>query len=96
MDTRSTDRITGKLENLTMREKYSGREQIHTTSGAGMMIDQIGHSIINTPTKKIFIVMMSYMFPKETKTLFSFIVLLQIIMPLLNFTLLIFLSRIRQ
>lgn len=33
MDTGANDHITGDLEKLAMREKYSGNDQIHTTSG---------------------------------------------------------------
>nr|ABA98728.2 retrotransposon protein, putative, Ty1-copia subclass [Oryza sativa Japonica Group] len=53
MDTGATDHITGKLEKLTTHEKYNGKEQIHTASGAGMDIKHVGHSIIHTPVRNI-------------------------------------------
>ena len=36
MDTGATDHITGELEKLTIHDKYNGKDQIHTTSGARM------------------------------------------------------------
>ena len=36
-----------------MKEKYRGKDQIHTASGEGMGIRHIGHSIFNTPKRKI-------------------------------------------
>ncbi|KAK1644820.1 hypothetical protein QYE76_062625 [Lolium multiflorum] len=34
-DTGATDHITGELNKLTMKEKYQGRDQIHTANGEG-------------------------------------------------------------
>ena len=36
-----------------MKEKYRGKDQIHTASGEGMSIRHIGHSIFRTPRRKI-------------------------------------------
>ncbi|XP_044453448.1 rRNA 2'-O-methyltransferase fibrillarin-like [Triticum aestivum] len=36
LDSGATDHITGDLEKLTMRDRYTGNEQIHTASGPGM------------------------------------------------------------
>jgi hypothetical protein len=47
-DMGATDHITGELEKLVVREKYNGRDQIHTTSNAGTNIRHIGHSTICT------------------------------------------------
>jgi hypothetical protein len=38
MDIGATDHITGELDKLTIRDKYTGGDQVHTASGAGMMI----------------------------------------------------------
>ncbi|KAK1607649.1 hypothetical protein QYE76_031322 [Lolium multiflorum] len=34
-DTGATDHITGELDKLTMKEKYTGRDKIHTANGTG-------------------------------------------------------------
>ncbi|CAN6232325.1 unnamed protein product [Urochloa humidicola] len=34
-DSGSTDHITSELEKLSMKDKYSGTDQVHTASGAG-------------------------------------------------------------
>jgi histone deacetylase 1/2 len=49
IDSGATDNITGDLEKHTVRDEYSGNDQIHTASGAGMKIQQIGQSIVHTP-----------------------------------------------
>jgi hypothetical protein len=48
-----TDRITGELEKLSVREKYNGGDQVHTANGVGMNIRHIGHSTIHTPDKNL-------------------------------------------
>ncbi|KAM3315656.1 hypothetical protein ACQJBY_034030 [Aegilops geniculata] len=35
LDSGATDHITGDLEKLTVRDRYTGNEQIHTASGSG-------------------------------------------------------------
>lgn len=35
MDNGATDHITSDLEKLTVRERYTGGEQIHTANGSG-------------------------------------------------------------
>jgi histone deacetylase 1/2 len=52
-DTGATDHITGELEKLSIRDKYNGGDQIHTTSGAGMNIKHVGHSTIRTPIRNL-------------------------------------------
>jgi hypothetical protein len=49
----ATDHITGELEKLTARGKYFGNDQIHTTSGLGMRITQVGKSVIHIPHQDI-------------------------------------------
>jgi hypothetical protein len=43
--------VTSDLEKLTVRDKYTGRDQVHTTSGAGMKISNIGHTTLHIPLK---------------------------------------------
>lgn len=52
-DSGATDHITGDLDKLTVREKYHGADQIHTTSGAGMNINHIGDAFLRTPTRDL-------------------------------------------
>lgn len=54
-DTGATDHITGELEKLTTRDKYTDNDQVHTASGAGMRISQIGHSTIRTPSRDLIL-----------------------------------------
>uniref|UniRef100_A0A453AGS3 CCHC-type domain-containing protein n=1 Tax=Aegilops tauschii subsp. strangulata TaxID=200361 RepID=A0A453AGS3_AEGTS len=44
VDSGATNHITNELEKVTMKEKYRGKDQIHTASGEGMGIRHIGHS----------------------------------------------------
>jgi histone deacetylase 1/2 len=69
-DTGATDHITGDLEKLTVRDKYSGHDQVHTASGAGMEIDQIGHSLVHTPSRPLHLNRVLYV-PKANKNLVS-------------------------
>jgi hypothetical protein len=56
MDNGATDHVTSELEKVTIRGKYHGQEQIHTTpNGASMKINHICHSVIKTPTHKILL-----------------------------------------
>jgi hypothetical protein len=47
-DTRATDHITSNLDKLSVKDKYNGGDQVHTTLGACMNIMHIGHSNIRT------------------------------------------------
>ena len=49
MDSGATDHITGELDKLTICDKYKGNDQVHTANGAGMKIEHIGHSTVQTP-----------------------------------------------
>jgi histone deacetylase 1/2 len=69
-DSRATDHITGELEKLHMRGRYNGNEQIHTTSGAGMDIRHIGHSVFYTPTHDLHLNNILHV-PKSIKSLLS-------------------------
>ena len=52
-DTSATDHVTSDLETLSFRKKYKGGDHIHTTSGAGMEIKHVGHTIVPTPSKPL-------------------------------------------
>jgi histone deacetylase 1/2 len=69
-DTGATDHIIGELEKLTVRDKYTGNDQVHTVSGAGMEIDQIGQSLVHTPTRPLHLNYVLYV-PKANKNLVS-------------------------
>jgi hypothetical protein len=53
MDTGATDHITGDLEKLTIRDKYTDHEQVHTANGAGMEISHVGQSTLHSPHSQI-------------------------------------------
>ena len=42
LDTSATDHITGNLERMMVRDKYCGKDKVHTASGEGMRISHIG------------------------------------------------------
>ena len=50
VDSGATDHVTSELDKMTVRDKYSGREQVHTASGLGMEICNTGHATLHTPT----------------------------------------------
>jgi histone deacetylase 1/2 len=70
MDIGATDHITGELEKLSTHEKYNGKDQIHTASGACMNIKHIGHSTIHTPVRNIYLKNILHV-PKAKKNLIS-------------------------
>jgi preprotein translocase subunit YajC len=45
--------VTGELEKLSIRDKYHGGDQVHTTSGTSMRIDHVGHNTLHSPIRKI-------------------------------------------
>jgi hypothetical protein len=51
MDSGATDHITSELEKLTIRDKYHTHDLVHTTSGSGMKISNVGRTILHTPHK---------------------------------------------
>ena len=53
-----------------MKERYRGKDQIHTASGEGMRINHIGHSIFNTPRRKIHLKKILHV-PSANKSLLS-------------------------
>jgi hypothetical protein len=48
MDSGATDHITSELDKLTVRDKYHGQDQVHTASGSGMKISNIGRTVLHT------------------------------------------------
>lgn len=53
MDSSATDHITGELDKLTVKDKYHDNDQVRTANGSGMMINQIGHSTLHTPSRNL-------------------------------------------
>jgi histone deacetylase 1/2 len=64
----ATDNITGELEKLTIRDEYSGNDQIHTALGAGMEIKQTGQSIVHSPDRNFLLKNVLYA-PEANKNL---------------------------
>ena len=55
VDSSATDHITGEMEKLAVKDKYTSNEQVHTASGTGMDINYVGHSTIRTPKRDLFL-----------------------------------------
>jgi hypothetical protein len=70
MDSGATDNITDDLEKLTVHDEYSGNDQIHTMSGVGMKIHQIGLSTLYTPNRNLLLDKVLYA-PAANKNLIS-------------------------
>jgi hypothetical protein len=68
--TGTTDHVTGILEKLMIRDKCTGNDQVYTTSGAGMNISHIGHSIVKTLHQNLMLRNALYV-PKANKNLIS-------------------------
>ena len=49
MDSGATHHLTGDLNNLSVQDKYKGRDRVNTADGNGMHISHIGHTTICTP-----------------------------------------------
>ena len=52
-DTGATDHITSDLDRLTTRDRYHGKEQIHTANGTGMSILHVGNSQLIPPHRTL-------------------------------------------
>lgn len=91
-DSGSTDHITSELERLSVRDKYSGHDQVHTTSGTCMEIDHIGHATFRTPHRDL--ALNNVLHVPSANTYFLFVALFSIMMSFWNFILNIFLLRI--
>ena len=67
-----TDHVTSDLEKLSIHNKYTGGDQIHTASGSGMTISHIGQSTVNTPNRDLHLNDVLYV-PQAKKPLSQFI-----------------------
>jgi histone deacetylase 1/2 len=70
MDTGATDHITGELEKLTIRDKYTGNEQVHAANGSGMDISYVGHTTLHSPHSQIHLSNILHV-PQANKSLIS-------------------------
>jgi hypothetical protein len=61
-NTGATDHVTGKLEKLTVSDKYKRNDQVHTANGAGMNASHIGYSIVKTPHQNLRLRNVLYVF----------------------------------
>lgn len=66
----ATDHINDELENLTMKDRYHGGDQVHTVSGACTKIKQIACSIVRIPNQDLVLNNMLYV-PQTNKKLAS-------------------------
>jgi hypothetical protein len=70
MDSGATDHITGELDKLTVRDKYTGGDQVHAANGSGMEIDYIGHSTLCSRNNPLHLNNILHV-PKASKSLVS-------------------------
>jgi histone deacetylase 1/2 len=69
-DSGATNHITSELDKMTVRDKYSGNEQVHNASGKGMSISNIGHTVFHTPSSKLYLNNILHV-PSSAKSLVS-------------------------
>ena len=69
-DSGASNHVTGELEKLSVRDKYNGRDQVHTASGAGMKNSNIGHTTLHTPVKDLHLKNILHV-PSASKSLVS-------------------------
>jgi hypothetical protein len=70
LDTGATDHITSDLDHLFFHERYNGNDNVQVGNGAGLHIEHIGHSSINTFTKSLALRNVLHV-PRITKYLVS-------------------------
>ena len=70
MDTGATDHITSELKRLHTHERYHGNDQVHTANGAGMNINRIGHSTIQSHDRNLHLKDVLHV-PAASKSLIS-------------------------
>jgi hypothetical protein len=70
-DTGATDHITSDLDHLSFHERYHGNDNVQVGNGAGLRIEHIGHSSINTSTSKNLALRNVLHVPHITKNLIS-------------------------
>ena len=69
-DTGATDHITSELDKLSVRDRYNGTDQVHTTSGSGMEIMHIGHTQFHTHDRPLHLNNVLHV-PQASKNLIS-------------------------
>ena len=55
VDSGASDHVTADLEKMSVRDKYGGHDQVHTTNGSGMRISNIGHASLHTPVRNLLL-----------------------------------------
>jgi histone deacetylase 1/2 len=70
-DTGATDHITSDLDRLSFRERYNGTDNVQVGNGAGLHIEHIGQSSVNTSAEKPLALRNVLHVPKITKNLIS-------------------------
>jgi hypothetical protein len=69
-DSGATDHITADLQKLTICDNYLSHDQVHITNGSCMAIDQVGDSVIHTPSRDLALKHVLYI-PEASKNLIS-------------------------
>jgi histone deacetylase 1/2 len=70
LDTGVTDHITSELDRLHTYEKYNGNDQVHAANGAGMNIDHVGNSIVQSHDQNLHLKNILHV-PDASKSLIS-------------------------
>lgn len=70
VDSGATDHVTGELDKLTVRDKYTGNEQVHAANGTGMEISHIDHATVPISSGNLVLKNVLYV-PEATKSLVS-------------------------
>jgi len=70
VDSGALDHITSDLEKLSFRDKYHGGEQVLSANGAGMTINHVGHSVLQSTVRNIHLNNVLHV-PSATKNLVS-------------------------
>jgi hypothetical protein len=52
-DSGAIDHVARELDKLTVKDTYTGGDQIYTVSGSSMHIKHVGHTIIRTPHRDL-------------------------------------------
>jgi histone deacetylase 1/2 len=52
-DSGATDHLTSELDKLSVKERYGGKDKVHTADGSGMHIRHVGHSTIPNSTRSL-------------------------------------------
>jgi len=60
----------GELDKITIRDRYSGDQQIHAANGTGMDIAHIGHALCHTPSRDLLLKNVLHV-PQTSKNLIS-------------------------